>query len=165
MNMFEEATALFGTIRICKTTQEEFAARLGVSQSYIANKLRLLRFSPYMRELILDSALSERHARALLRLEDEPSQKAALLRISAGSLTVAESEAMIEEMVAMAIPKKLASTPNECRIERVCDMIDSSVYVLNSCGINAEKRLSRDGGRLYITLAIDEPQAAEPAVV
>ncbi|MBQ8720449.1 MAG: hypothetical protein IJY65_05390 [Clostridia bacterium] len=158
MNMFEEATALFGTIRMCKTTQEELAARLGMSQSYIANKLRLLRFSPYMRELILDANLSERHARALLRLEDEPSQRAALSKIRAGSLNVAESEAMIEEMVAMATPKRLTTASPADKIERICDMIDSSVFALNSCGVSAEKRLRREGGRLMITLTIEEPQ-------
>lgn len=158
MNMFEEATALFGTIRMCKTTQEELAARLGMSQSYIANKLRLLRFSPFMRELILDAGLSERHARALLRLEDEASQRAAISRIRALSLNVADSEALIEEMVAMKAPKKLATASPEEKIERVCDMIESSVFALNSSGVRAKRRLLRDEGRLLITITIEEPR-------
>ena len=49
MNMFEEARAVYGILRISGTTQEEAAKKLGVSQSYIANKLRLLKFSQPMK--------------------------------------------------------------------------------------------------------------------
>ena len=58
MNMFEEARAVYGILRISGTTQEEAAKKLGVSQSYIANKLRLLKFSQPMQDLIVDSLLT-----------------------------------------------------------------------------------------------------------
>ena len=50
--MFEEARAMSGTLKLCNITQKELAERMGVSQSYVANKLRLLSFSPYLEKLI-----------------------------------------------------------------------------------------------------------------
>ena len=43
MEMFDEARAMSGTLKLCNITQKELADRMGVSQSYVANKLRLLR--------------------------------------------------------------------------------------------------------------------------
>ena len=77
MNMFEEASALEGTIKMCKLTQSDIAKKLGVSQSYIANKLRLLSFSESMKAEILSSGLTERHARAVLRLKGEELRRVA----------------------------------------------------------------------------------------
>ena len=58
MNMFEEARALYGTIKMCGVTQEEIAKKLSVSQSYVANKLRLLKFSARMQEKSLNTAFA-----------------------------------------------------------------------------------------------------------
>ena len=52
MDMFDEARAMSGTLELCRITQKELADRMGVSQSYVANKLRLLALSPYMEKLI-----------------------------------------------------------------------------------------------------------------
>ena len=61
MNMFDEARSMHGMIQMCKMTQSELAQKLGVSQSYVANKLRLLKFGEEMQKKITDSAISERH--------------------------------------------------------------------------------------------------------
>ena len=55
MNMFDEARAMSGTLLLCKITQRELAERLGVSQSYVANKIRLLSLSPDMEKKITES--------------------------------------------------------------------------------------------------------------
>ncbi len=98
MNIFEEARALYGTIKMCGITQQEIARRLGVSQSYIANKLRLLKFSIGMQEKITESGLCERLARALLRIKDERVQESALSQITERRMTVAEGEALVEAL-------------------------------------------------------------------
>ena len=99
MNIFDEARALHGTIRMCGLTQAEIAARLGVSQSYIANKLRLLKFSAAMQERITESGICERHARTLLRIGSEKVQEHLLSQITAKGLTVAETEALVDELL------------------------------------------------------------------
>ena len=68
MNMFEEAKAIESMLAARGITQATLASILGVSQPYIANKLRLLHFPDNIREMIVSAGLSERHARTLLRL-------------------------------------------------------------------------------------------------
>lgn len=70
LHYFEEAAAIAAYLRQSGVTQEEAAALLGRSPSALANKLRLLRLSPDCRKLLVENGLSERHARALLRLDD-----------------------------------------------------------------------------------------------
>ena len=67
LNMFDEASAISALIDLYGLTQEEVAAKLSASQSYVANKLRLLRFDDFERQVIIERRLTERHARALLR--------------------------------------------------------------------------------------------------
>ena len=71
LHFLEEAAALSAYLQKTGETQEELAAKLGRSPSALANKLRLLRLSPACRELLVKNGLTERHARCLLRLEDE----------------------------------------------------------------------------------------------
>ena len=70
LQTFEQANALVNLLREWHITQEEAAKRLGISQSYLANKLRLLKLSPEEQSEILEYKLTERHARALLRVDD-----------------------------------------------------------------------------------------------
>ena len=90
MDMFDEARAMSGTLQLCHITQKELAERMGVSQSYVANKLRLLAFTPYVEKLIKKHSISERHARALLRLESEEDMLEILEKVVTRELTVRE---------------------------------------------------------------------------
>ena len=78
LGCFEEAEAIAAYLRRTGCTQESADAMLGRSPSAVANKLRLLRLSPVCRERLTQAGLSERHARALLRLEDETERLSAL---------------------------------------------------------------------------------------
>ncbi|MEG2857109.1 MAG: ParB/RepB/Spo0J family partition protein, partial [Clostridia bacterium] len=78
LGFFEEATGIHNLIRNYGFSQEEAAKKLGKSQSAVSNKLRLLRLPPSIVELILSNGLSERHARALLRLTTPDGQESAL---------------------------------------------------------------------------------------
>ena len=98
-NFFEEAEALAKLLSTRHLSQEHAAQLLGKTQSSISNKLRLLRFSPVMREQILSSGLSERHARALLRLPDLQTQQTALTHIATHALTVSETETYVESLL------------------------------------------------------------------
>ena len=96
LNMFEEAAAIAELIFIYKYTQEQVARRLSTSQSYVANKLRLLRFDATEREAILHGKLTERHARAILRLPQE-ARMSAIEHVIKNGLNVSRTEAYIEK--------------------------------------------------------------------
>ena len=92
LHYFEEAAAIADYIRAAAITQEEAAARLGRSPSALANKLRLLRLGEECREVLVKSGLTERHARALLRMEEDSERLAAAKYAAAHHLNVAQTE-------------------------------------------------------------------------
>ena len=71
LNYFEEAMAIQKLMKMVGYTQQAVAKKLGKNQSTVANKLRLLQFSEEVREAILEAGLTERHARALLNLNEQ----------------------------------------------------------------------------------------------
>lgn len=100
LNIFEQAMAIEALIDTYSLTQEQIAEKLSASQSYIANKLRLLRFSQEEREIILANQLTERHARALLRISDQNVRQSFLAKIIRTQLNVTSTEVLIGEYLA-----------------------------------------------------------------
>ena len=83
-------------------TQEEVARRVGKSQSAIANKIRLLRLSPNVVKVLSEHGLTERHARALLRLPNEQLQLKVLKIVTDRAFSVAETELLISKTLEAA---------------------------------------------------------------
>lgn len=99
LGMFEEARGINRLIRKYGITQEQAAIQLGKKQSTVANKLRLLRLSYDEQDWIIQAGLTERHARALLKIQDEESRKEALSHIIAENLNVKETEKYISSLL------------------------------------------------------------------
>lgn len=99
LNIFEEAEALRKLMDDWGVTQLEIAQKLGKAQSTIANKLRLLRLTPDERSRIISAGLTERHGRALLRIENVRVRSDVLNTIIARQLTVTETESLITELL------------------------------------------------------------------
>lgn len=99
LDFWEESLALDKLISTYHLSQEEAARRIGKSQSAVANKLRLLRHSPAVREVLQSQHLSERHARALLKLPDEQMQLQVLEHIVQRQLNVAQTEQYIDKLL------------------------------------------------------------------
>ena len=99
LSMFEEAASIQSLISLTGMTQEACAKKLSVSQSYVANKLRLLRLSDGEQEKIEENGLTERHARALLRLEDEEEREEVLSIIIKREMNVSRTEEYIEDII------------------------------------------------------------------
>lgn len=99
LDPFEEAEGIEKLIQEWHITQEEAAKRLGKKQSTIANKLRLLRLSPEERSLIQESGLTERHARAILKLKDEGLRSIALRHMIERGLNVKQTEDFVERLL------------------------------------------------------------------
>lgn len=97
LDFLEEAKALQALLQMTGETQEALAQRIGKSQSAVANKLRLLKLSERTLEILRDHGYTERHARALLRLEEPEQQEAAAEYIVQRQLTVAQTETYVEE--------------------------------------------------------------------
>lgn len=99
LGFFEEADAIARLIDFYGMTQEDAALRLGYAQSTLANKLRLRKLSAEERRLINEHELTERHARALLRLDDGDKRISAINQIARRKLNVESAERLIDSMI------------------------------------------------------------------
>lgn len=156
MNMFDEARAIRAMMEMCAMTQDGMAKKLGVSQSYVANKLRLLKLPCELEKRIVEQGLSERHARALLRLDDPEARRAALDRICERRLNVAEAEALVDMLHDGQAPKRIGRATKLSRIDTFIDTVKQSLKTLSSLGIDAKESISYYGSKTYITISIDE---------
>lgn len=95
----EEAISYRKIFDMGNITQEELAAKLGVSQSTIANKMRLLNLDDEVQDALLDEKISERHARSLLKLSKMSEQREMLKRIITERLTVRRTDEEIEKII------------------------------------------------------------------
>lgn len=146
LNVFEEAAALDRLINYYGITQSEAAIKLGLAQSTLSNKLRLLNLSDDLQQKIVSARLTERHARALLRLPQEK-RASALDHVIDNSMNLSESEKYIEEL----LNKKENSAENTqthkpTRKYAIGDIrifynsLSKLVTTLQSAGINAQTK-------------------------
>ncbi len=98
LNFFEEALAIQTLINDFRLTQSEVAVRLGMANSTVSNKLRLLKLSSEIQSRLLSANLTERHARALLRLSPDLRENA-LDKIIADGLNLSQTEAFIDSIL------------------------------------------------------------------
>ena len=103
LNFFEEAAAIYALMQDRAMTQEETARRLGMSQPSLANKIRLLRLSGEEQRMVLENHLTERHARALLRMEDPEKRMAALKTVIERKMNVAQTDTYIKSLLEQEI--------------------------------------------------------------
>ena len=108
LDFIEEAEGLRALTRSYGMSQEEAARCIGLSQSAVANKLRLLRLSPELLYLLRERGLSECHARALLRLENDEQRLEVLSYVLEHDLNVAHTEQYIEDYLKRGGPPKEA---------------------------------------------------------
>jgi len=99
LHYFEEAAGYEKLLTQFDLTQDVLAARVGKDQSTIANKMRLLKLSTEVREYIYREKLTERHSRALLKIDGESAQLAVLSEVVEKKLNVRETEAFIAEQL------------------------------------------------------------------
>lgn len=95
LHYFEEAEA-YAALLEQGMTQEALARRLGKSASGVANKIRLMKLAPSLRQYLLEADLTERHARALLSLPDDASRQRIARQAGEKRLTVRETEILVQ---------------------------------------------------------------------
>lgn len=158
LNMFEEAEAIKSLLTTCEMTQENAAVSLSCSQSYVANKLRLLKICETQRQRILEGGLTERHARALLRLESDAERDEIISIIVKRRMNVAAAEEYIENYLCQRerdrMKEKTARLEGDLKrrlltrdMRLFYNSIDRAVDSVRSCGIGIEsKRRVTDEG-------------------
>lgn len=157
LDVWEEAAALRQLIDCHHLSQEEAARRIGKSQSAVANKLRLLKLPQDVIDSLRANRLSERHARALLRLEDPETQRAALEHILKSGLNVAQTEAYIERLCQKAeAPRKAAPVYRIRDVRLFLNTVKRSLAIMQSAGVDA--RCGREETDNEITLTIHIPK-------
>ena len=105
LSFFDEANAIEKLISYYGMTQEDAAIKLGKAQSTIANKLRILKLSDEEKELIIKFNLTERHARAMLRLANKEERMIILEKVIKYNLNVERTEQAIDEYIGKAKEK------------------------------------------------------------
>ncbi|MBQ7384879.1 MAG: ParB/RepB/Spo0J family partition protein [Ruminococcus sp.] len=159
LNMFEEARGISRLIRKFDITQEEAAAKLGKKQSTVANKLRLLKLTLEEQDWITQAGLSERHARALLRIDDEELRKKILSQIISEGLNATESENFISDFLHKnTLPDKKQDRKFIVKDLRIfLNTINKAVDTMRLSGINAiAKRIESEE---YIEYTVKIPKA------
>ncbi|WP_295635158.1 ParB/RepB/Spo0J family partition protein [uncultured Intestinimonas sp.] len=158
LDYLEEAQALDKLIRTYHLSQEEAARRVGRSQSAVANKLRLLRLSPQVQDLLRRYGLTERHARALLRLEGDAAQRAALEHIASAGLTVAQTEQYIERLLTVQ-PKKRKPTYLIKDVRLFLNSLSRGLSVMQGAGIDAQCAREETDETILLTIRIPKTPA------
>ncbi len=124
LNFMEEAEAYYNLIKDHGYTQEQLAETIGKKQSTIANKLRLLKLPYSIRNKVLDNNLTERHARALLKVSDEYMQTQILDTVIKKSLNVKKTEELIEKELL-----KLSKGNSKNAKKRIKGIFSPKVYI------------------------------------
>ncbi len=156
LDWLEEARGLSLLMEHYGLSQEQAAARIGKSQSAVANKLRLLKHPEPVLDILRQEGLSERHARALLRLPEER-RLAAVTAIAAGNLTVAQTEQYIERLLT-----ELGQRRSRSRVRDVgafLNALDRSISMVQSAGIDCCCRRQETEQELVLTIRLPKASA------
>lgn len=157
MNCFETAEGIRHLIDDYELTQCEAAYQLGMSQSAVANKLRLLRLPEDERQTLIAGGFGERHARALLRLTDRPRRLQVLERMARDKLTVAQTERLVEEILMGRVSRR----PDKPLIRDVrvfFNTVNHALSIMRRGGIPAESTRREEGD--YIEYVVRIPKQA-----
>lgn len=164
LGMFEEARGVSRLIRRYGLTQQEAAVKLGKTQSTIANKLRLLRLTYEEQEWIENAGLSERHARALLKLGDEGARREALSKIISESLNVQQSENLINLMLNSSPKNNKKQGTSKAVIKDVrifVNTINKAIDTMRLAGIDAQSDKTDTDNFIEYTIRIPKKQITD----
>lgn len=169
LNYFEEAEGYSNLISDYNFTQEDVAKKVGKSQSTVANKLRLLKLTSNVRRVLAENNLTERHARALLKLPSEEFQLKILERVVEQNLNVSRTEELIAREMDDIIgnkDEKDQKTNKKRKIRRFIkdirlftNTIDKAVDVMKDSGVDVDYKVNK--GNEYYEISIKIPYNTE----
>lgn len=165
LNFLEESEAYQAIIQDYGYTQQELAKSLGKNQSTVANKLRILKLSPIVKKKIAEYELTERHARALLRLPSEAYQLEVIDKIAKQDLNVKKTEQLIEQILVSLTEEKVEEKKNNQRfraffrdIRLFTNTITQAVDMIQQSGIDAKYTMQEqeDGYEIKIKIPMNK---------
>lgn len=169
LDIFEQAEAFQLLTITFGLTQQQVANRLGISQSAVANKLRLLKFRQSERDEILKNCLTERHARALLRLDDPEIRLKFINLISKDSLNVASTEQLIEKYIKYTSSREFEGNLNTAKrqnkrtttgclhdVRLFSNSIEKAADILRNSGICVETSCSEAHDSFIYTIKVSK---------
>ncbi len=154
LNIFEQAAAIASLIDIYGLTQEQAARQLSSSQAYIANKLRILKLTPKERAQIIKNKLTERHARALLRIDNPEARLEAISHIAAKELNVSATERYIDALLAEQQVSKCTIKPYLKDLRFFYNSVDKATSILKDCGFDVVTERNELPSETLITIHI-----------
>ncbi|MCX7843341.1 MAG: nucleoid occlusion protein [Clostridia bacterium] len=162
LSYMEEAEGYNNLLMEHGFTQEMLAQKIGKSQSTIANKIRLLKLPPLVKKILADNNLTERHARALLKLHDEQLQLKVLRHVCEKGLNVKRTEELVERAIERyskegrerSSDRKLTKAIKDIRI--FVNTIRQAIDLMKKSGVNA-KAAQIDRGE-YIEFIVRVPK-------
>lgn len=156
LDCWEEAQAIARLISRYGLSQEEAAPRLGRAQPTVANKLRLLRLPEDVRALLRENGLTERHARALLRLQDPEVQRRAAGDMVRRGMNVAQAEAYVEKLLqsAQVTPPRGRSTYIIKDVRLFLNSVDRGLHLMRQAGVDAGWNRQDTDREILLTIRI-----------
>ena len=149
LDFIEEAQGIAHLMSLFDMSQEQTARMLGKSQSAIANKLRLLRHSDAVLSALREGNLTERHGRALLRLNTEEEKLSAIGEIVRQSMSVARAEKYIESLLSRPEPKAPAAN-----VGAFLNSLTQSLQKIQRSGISAVSERRETDTQIVLTITI-----------
>ena len=171
LSFAEEAEGISRLMRVFGLSQEEVAERLGRSQSAVANKLRLLRLPSDVLDRLCAAGLTERHGRALLRLETAQAQRDALARMIELGMNVAAAESYVEALLSGARDAAPAfpETPHGGQKTFVMkdfrlfyNTLSRALEVMRQSGVSSEVEKQERGGEVTLVIRLHRQECAAP---
>ena len=149
LDFVEEAAGIANLMEKWSMSQEQAARLLGKSQSAVANKLRLLKHSSPVLNALREANLTERHARALLKLQSESEKLAAIAVIARLGLSVARTESYIETLLAGKERK-----PEKIDLGAFLNNLNQTLQKIQSSGIPAVSERRETDRQIVLTITI-----------
>ena len=149
LDFIEEAMGISRLLKDWDMSQEQVARLLGKSQSAVANKLRLLKHSDAVFAALREAGLTERHARALLKLRSEEEKLAAIREIVQRDLNVARTEKYIDALLSGQEP-----VPRGANVSAFLNSLSASVQKIQRSGIRAVSERRETDSQIVLTITI-----------
>lgn len=149
LSYMEQAQGISFLMESFTLSQEQAAQKLGISQSAVANKLRLLRHSAPVQQRLRETGLTERHARALLKLPSEPDKLRAIETISRLDMNVARTEQYIASLL-----EKPETSPKKTNISAFLKHVSQTLTKIQQSGIPAVSERKETDSQIVLTITI-----------